>query len=56
MRKKILLAVIGVLMLAIFIIGGGPLTTITKNYIQFTSFLGIAICVYLIMKEPKNQE
>ena len=50
MKKKILLAVIGLLMFAIFMTGGSQLETITKNNIQFASFAGIALCVYLIMK------
>jgi len=54
MRKKVLLAIIIVLMIVIFFVGGAPISVASKNYVQFASFVGIAVAVYILMKKPKE--
>lgn len=55
MKKKILLAVIGILMLTIYLTGGAEIPTLYKNYIQFASFAGIAMCVHMVMRDTKKE-
>ena len=56
MRKKVLLAIIIVLMIVIFFVGGAQMSVVTKNYMQFVSFVGIAVAVYFLMKKPKEDQ
>jgi high-affinity Fe2+/Pb2+ permease len=56
MKKKLLIAAIVILMITIFFIGGAPMETVYKNFIQFNSFALIAACVYMLMREPKKKE
>lgn len=54
MKKKILLILAGILMLAIVLVGGSNIPTLYKNYAQFVSFIGIAICVYFVMQSKNS--
>jgi hypothetical protein len=55
MKKKLLLALIGVLLIAMFFVHGAHLEVLTKNIIQLFGFAGIALII-VIMTRIKDEE
>jgi len=55
MKKKLLLALIGVLLIAMFFVHGAHLEVLTKNIIQLFGFASIALII-VIMTRIKDEE
>lgn len=55
MKKKLLLALIGIILLSMFFVHGAHFEVLTRNIIQLLGFAGIALIIVIITR-MKDEE